>query len=265
MKALLSLIVLLCLGVFGATAFAQEGSTCIPADVASQQVNDLFGSAVAATRTDDLSRYTVAYLIDEDSASSTGLLSAESVTNAANSINVVTSWDDFVTLNDETPVDAVFIHESIASSVDQEWLQTAYQNGLPVITLNMTFGERAELIGDNCSFAEFPSDGPLNNRPARVSGGDYYIYSYWLLQSGNAATAVQAELNTCSTDGVGGYDTSMGAGIGVVANADDLNDLLELGLLANKVEIRRALDNLKSQADQIMNASCRPTLNTVED
>lgn len=266
MKTLLSLIVLLCLSMVGTTVFAQEGSsTCIPTEVATQQANDLFKSVVTSTRTDDVSRYTVAYLIAEDSASSASLLSEESITRASSSINVVTSWDDFVALNTETPVDVVFIHDSIAPSVDQEWLQAAYRNGLPIVTLNMTFGERAELIGDHCSFAEFPSDGPLNNKPARISGGDYYIYSYWLLQSGNAAAAVQAELNTCSAEGVGGYDTSTVAGMGVVSNGDDLDDLVELVLLANQVEIRKALDNVKPQVAQIMNASCRPPVDTVED
>jgi hypothetical protein len=268
MKALLSLIVLLCLGVFGATAFAQEDpitlpggdAACTAPDVAMEQINALVGSTITATRTHDLSRYTVVYLINEGAVSSESLVSQDSITSASKEIQVVTSWDAFVQLNDETPVDAIFVHASIASSVDQVWFQEAYRNGLPIITVDMTFGEWAELVGDQCSFAEHPADGPLSNRPAKVNGENFYIYGYWLLHAGDLAVVSDGELNLCSKRPAYAYDITSATGVGIIENDQDLSDLVELGLLANKVEIDRAIEAVMPQADQIMASSCRPPL-----
>lgn len=58
----------------------------------------------------------------------------------------VSSWEQFLELNESQSVDALIIHTSALEVVDQSWVAQAFRRGVTIVTINIERGNLRELL-----------------------------------------------------------------------------------------------------------------------
>lgn len=258
MKHLTVISFVLGLLLMSTVSFAQEDPVALPPseeqiacyENASKEVMNLFGNAVSEIKDRPLSDYSVVYLVSDTELADTDMLSAASVDKNTDELDVVTTWAEFVSVQNASSIDAVLIHASAFNIVDKDWLQNAYRQGLPVVTINMSYSQRADLLGDSCTFANASSDNPF-------SDGNFFVASYWILHPQSETdrdNLARMYLETCDAKAEDLYAHSLSSSrrLGPIA---DLDSLLGIARIAIDVDIIHRIDELQPQAEAI-NAVC---------
>jgi hypothetical protein len=79
------------------------------------------------------------------------------------SAQTIYDWNDVVLLDAAQPIDALILHDSALSQVNQEWVASAYERGVVIAALNIYAPELAVWINDPCitrdGFASEPYPG----------------------------------------------------------------------------------------------------------
>lgn len=103
----------------------------------------------------------IIYLVAEAlSPAEAGMRAPERVAEAL-PVHVVFTWEEFIKLEAEQPVDALLIDVSALDEVDAEWLASAYRNGVPIAAFNLTMDQFAELVDDRLlTLSGFTTDYP---------------------------------------------------------------------------------------------------------
>jgi hypothetical protein len=214
-----------------------------------------YQTASIERRDDKLSDFVVVYLVSESDP--TDELSAQSVRESQPDVHVVTNWEDFLVIDEVTPVQAVFIHRSALPMADKEWFHDAYRRGVAMITIDMTFGEYSALVGDNCTFKKFADEGPAGGNPMTLDPKHYYIQSIWVMFPFNKEDTdrvSEAELLTCKPNSVKDvpYWLSQLDGFDMVR---DVDSLFRVGLSAGKVEQEAKVAQYIQELQTCLNAA----------
>ncbi|MCU0499136.1 MAG: hypothetical protein MUF87_17420 [Anaerolineae bacterium] len=144
--------------------------TVSPPDI-NYQIAELYSAHVKKYETRQLTDYRVAYLVGELPKES--LISPEQMQGVYPNLLIAQQWEDVLNLEQESRLDGLIIHQSALPWVDTAWTQRAYAEGKLFAVLDMSFGQRAEVIGDYCSY-------PVNERTR-----DLNLYSYSERQNGH--------------------------------------------------------------------------------
>lgn len=106
--------------------------------------------------------YRIVYFLANNAVPADSLL-AESRLRATLGAQAVHHWDEVQRLDKSSPIDALIVHASVLSQVDQEWAMRAYQRGLVIAGFNIYAPELAALVNDPCiatdGFASEPYPG----------------------------------------------------------------------------------------------------------
>jgi hypothetical protein len=192
-----------------------------------------------------LSDFTSVYLVSVNGLTKDNALSAQNVASSVKDVKVVTTWDDLLAIDKTTPIDTVFIHVSALDIADQTWFQDAFRKGVQIVTINFTFGQRAELLNDYCSFRKYAADGPLNGNPMTANSGDFYIQSLWILRTDEdiSANVSQAELLTCDSKAARQYAYKLNE-VQSFEGVQSIESLVSLGKAAGYAEFVKKVDAL---------------------
>ncbi len=154
------LILLVMLFASTLTASAQEGEEPHPdgpivelspeeqaaADAQTQAYNEVW---VEKFLSRNLTDFNIAYLITENATTHDIYVSADYMAEQTGA-RVISDWNTFEKLNEETAFQIIFIHESMLDRVDVEWFKEAYRSGVIIAGINIDVDPLADLIGDVC-------------------------------------------------------------------------------------------------------------------
>ncbi len=115
--------------------------------------------------------YRIVYLVADRGMPPDNLL-APSRLEATLGARTVHTWGEVVTINRSGPVDALIIHDSSLSLVNQDWLAVAYRQGVVIAAFNLYAPALAELVKDPCIA-----------RDGWVSGTDPYPGLFYIIVS----------------------------------------------------------------------------------
>jgi hypothetical protein len=123
-----------------------------------------------------LSKYHIVYLVKEGAVERNSLMAPSRLEDAnILGVQVAHSWDKVLTLDRAAPVDALIIHNSAISLVDQDWVSNAYRQGIVIATFNIYAPELANLVEDPCiakdNFASESYSVPFYVSIARLTMG----------------------------------------------------------------------------------------------
>lgn len=127
-----------------------------------------------------LTDYRVAYLVGELPEES--FVSAKQMQGVYPNLLIAQQWEEVLRLESEARLDGLIIHQSALPWVDTAWTQRAYAESKLITVLDMSFGQRAEVTGDYCSY-------PVNERTRDLNlytyserqGGHHVLMTFWVL------------------------------------------------------------------------------------
>ena len=95
--------------------------------------------------------YQMIYLTDPNAHYSSHLIAPDGLFVQFGQIDVAYSWEQVMSFNDQSSIQALVIHQSAYDLVDGEWLGAAMRNGVVVAGINMHFREIAYIVDDRCA------------------------------------------------------------------------------------------------------------------
>lgn len=146
------LLLFFALLVFVLPIFAQEGGmTPNPAERAQiEATSAAYEQAfLAELAKRDIFDFQVVYLI----ASTTPIAVMEMPPDLfveKTGAHIVHTWEDFLKINEELPVQVIFLHVSMLDQVDVEWMHHAYRNKVMIYGIGTPGDALKEVIGDYC-------------------------------------------------------------------------------------------------------------------
>jgi hypothetical protein len=93
--------------------------------------------------------YRIIYLTTEGNAEARKF-TAPDVLESTLGAQTVYTGNDSMFFNDASPLDAIIIHDSAMSLVDNKWLANIYRKGVIVVTFNIDGFELASVLQDEC-------------------------------------------------------------------------------------------------------------------
>jgi hypothetical protein len=115
-----------------------------------------------------LYQYRIAYIIGENALMPDHVV-APSRLNEDIGASIFTTWDTFLQANTDMPFEAVILHKSALSFLDQEWISTAYRSGVVISLIDIYYPEISELLNFHCGV----------DKPEEWYEKDYHITFYF--------------------------------------------------------------------------------------
>lgn len=121
---------------------------------------------------DNYSDWHIAFIVAEDELADDYVVTPQKIAESLGDdiVAEINDWETFLELDAEKPFDALIIHESALSFVDNQWTQDAYRRGIVMVVINVYYPELADLIFP-CKSKDEPSD-PVDWYP---EGHDYFM------------------------------------------------------------------------------------------
>jgi hypothetical protein len=177
----------------------------------------------------------IVYALDSSLVSDNLLIAPKNLQGIFPQLLIVGSQAELSALHEQAPIQGMIIHVSALTWIEMSWVQYHYLNGMPVLSIDMSFGQHAQITGDYCGYpvTEQTAHGNAFTWDPRYAGvmGHTTINSYWLFYPANpeqrqtyaSYLAGECELRT---GGVGGY-LSAGNGASFIRTQEDLPLLIE--------------------------------------
>jgi hypothetical protein len=160
--------------------------------------------------------YRIVYLVNDPSVDTTTL--SPSRLEAILGTHAVTSWEEVLSLDNVTPIDALIIHNSAISQVDSAWLSQAYRRGVVIAVFDVYASTLAEIL-----------DAPgitLDKFASEPYPGDFYIIVSQI-EIGSLDNGQANSFSGRSTDEITDSDSLNRFAMSFVTHLDDIKQTRE--------------------------------------